>query len=170
MFKHKLNIKIPTLRELLRRDTLKRYFSKFIGLKASPHKLAWSVAIGVFIGFFIPIGFQSFFIIPLALALEVNLIVAYISTLVSNPITAIPMYYVAVNVGQRLTGIEVLWSNFEKVFSEFSFSALMNLGTDSLIVFFTGSLFLGLIFAALLYIFTYKVVSYYRKTTNLYSP
>lgn len=166
MLKDKLNIKIPSLRSLFKRETLKRYFSKFIGLKASPHKLAWSVAIGVFIGFFIPIGFQTFIVIPIALALEVNLIVAYISTLVSNPITAIPMYYVAVDVGQRLTGLRVNWSSFERVFSEPSFNAMIELGTDSLIVFFTGSMFLGIIFAALLYLFTYKVVIYYRKAEN----
>lgn len=167
MFRNSLKIKVPPLRELLKKKTIKHYFGKFLGLRATPHNLAWSVAIGVFIGFLIPIGFQTFFIIPLAAVLEVNLIVAYLSTLVSNPITAIPMYYVAVELGKSITGINVAWSNFEILFSAPSWDALMNLGSESIIVFFTGSFILGVIFAILLYFTTLKLVTYYRKIHNI---
>lgn len=159
----KLKIKIPPLKEFFKKETLVKYFKKFIGMKATPHKLAWSVAIGVFIGFIIPIGFQTFFIIPLAVAFEVNIVVAYLSTLVSNPVTAIPMYYVAVNVGEYITGIRVSWESIAMIIRQPSIDAILNLGTDSLIVFFAGSFLLGIFASVLLYFLTLKIVVYYRK-------
>ncbi len=163
------NIKIPPLKELIKKETLKKYFKKFISLNSTPTHLAWSVAIGCFIGFIIPIGFQTFIIIPLALALGINVIVAYLATLVSNPLTAVPMYFVAVKVGEFFTNIKIEWSTILSLIESPEWDKLMNLGTDTIIVFFTGSFINGLITTVILYFATYKIVVYYRKRHNINS-
>ncbi|HEX4927775.1 MAG TPA: DUF2062 domain-containing protein [Burkholderiales bacterium] len=68
-------------------------------------RVAAGAAIGVFFGFLIPIGQ-----IPLsavgAVALRANLPVAAACTLVSNPLTYVPIYILAYKTGARLLGDE----------------------------------------------------------------
>jgi len=68
--------------------------------------VAVGLAVGVFIGFMLPMGLQA----PVAaigvLWARGNLAVAMLSTLVTNPFTVVPVYYVAYRLGAFLTGAE----------------------------------------------------------------
>jgi len=65
--------------------------------------VAGGVAVGLFFGLLIPFA-QIFLAALAAIALRVNLPVAAFSTLVSNPLTFPPIYYLAWRIGEFLTG------------------------------------------------------------------
>ncbi len=61
-------------------------------------------AIGLFL-VFIPVPGQMLIAVLLALFLRVNLPVAALTTVISNPLTMGPIYYLAYRVGQRLLDV-----------------------------------------------------------------
>lgn len=67
--------------------------------------IALGLAIGVFMGLLIPIA-QIPFSALLALALRANLPIAVVSTLVTNPFTFAPLYFLAYQIGALLLGHE----------------------------------------------------------------
>ncbi|MEO0499492.1 MAG: DUF2062 domain-containing protein [Pseudomonadota bacterium] len=68
------------------------------------HSVARGVALGLFLGFAIPIGFQIFVAALIAVSTRANIAVAALFTGVSNPITAIPIYLGALKTGDWLLG------------------------------------------------------------------
>lgn len=68
--------------------------------------VAGGVAVGAFFAFVIPIG-QFLAAAVVALILRVNLPVALTSTLISNPFTYAPWYYLAYRIGAALLGVPV---------------------------------------------------------------
>lgn len=64
------------------------------------------LAIGVFIGFIIPMGLQAPIAAVVAFWARGNLAAAILSTLVTNPFTVAPVYYLAYRLGMLLTGAE----------------------------------------------------------------
>ena len=67
------------------------------------HSVALAVAIGVFFGFMLPIA-QFLFAIGAAIALRANVAIAAAATLVSNPLTFPPIYWVAYKLGCWILG------------------------------------------------------------------
>jgi hypothetical protein len=65
--------------------------------------IALGLAIGLFMGFIIPLA-QIPIAAAIAFALRANLPVAVASTLVSNPFTFAPIYFLAYRIGAALTG------------------------------------------------------------------
>lgn len=65
--------------------------------------IALGLAIGVFMGLLIPLA-QIPFSAVLAVVLRANLPVAIASTLVTNPFTFAPLYYIAYRIGAALVG------------------------------------------------------------------
>ncbi len=65
--------------------------------------VAMGVAIGLFIGFLIPLA-QIFLAAAAAVFLRANVPVAAAGTLVTNPITVAPIYYAAYHLGAWVTG------------------------------------------------------------------
>lgn len=66
--------------------------------KATPTALGLGMAIGFFFGILIPVG-QIFFAVGLAILLRAHLLTAAASTLISNPLTFPPIYYLAWQTG-----------------------------------------------------------------------
>jgi uncharacterized protein len=62
-----------------------------------------AVGIGLFFGFLLPIG-QFLFAIAAAVLMRAHLGIAAASTLVTNPLTFGPVYWLAYQLGLRLTG------------------------------------------------------------------
>jgi uncharacterized protein (DUF2062 family) len=78
--------------------------------------VAVGLAAGVFIGFIIPMGVQIPLAALLAFWLRGNLAAAVLSTLVTNPFTVAPVYYLAYRLGAFLIGAQpVVWSSAEPV-------------------------------------------------------
>ena len=118
-------ISLKELKNIFKKDKLKEYLHKLVNLKASPAKIAFSIALGIFIGLLIPMGLQTFFIIPLAMFTGSNLILAYAATLVSNPFTVIPIYYFSVQVGSYFTKINFTWNEFNFVITNPTYSNII---------------------------------------------
>ncbi len=74
--------------------------------------VAVGLAAGVFIGFIIPMGLQIPIAAVLAFWARGNLAAAALSTLVTNPFTVAPIYYLAYRLGMFLTGADpAAWSS-----------------------------------------------------------
>ncbi|MEJ7136929.1 DUF2062 domain-containing protein [Amphibiibacter pelophylacis] len=69
----------------------------------SRHGVALGVSLGIFFGLLIPVA-QIPLSVGASVVLRANVPAAAASTLVSNPITFAPLYYLAWRLGQRLTG------------------------------------------------------------------
>jgi len=67
------------------------------------HSVAGGVAVGAFFAFIIPVG-QFIGAAIAALFFRVNLPTALVSTLISNPFTYAPLYYLAYVIGSTLLG------------------------------------------------------------------
>ena len=68
-----------------------------------PARRSVAAGIGTFFGLLIPLA-QILLSVSLAIALRAHLPSALMSTLVSNPVTFAPLYYLAYRVGAALLG------------------------------------------------------------------
>lgn len=86
-----------TLRRALRYQWL-----KFLRLQEDPRKLAWGMALGVFIGVTPTIPFHMVAALSLAALFRVSPVTAIIGIQVGNPLTIVPIYLTAFKVGKFL--------------------------------------------------------------------
>ncbi len=85
-------------RELWRR--LKQIvIHNILHLDDTPHRIAWGVFIGTMIAFTPTLGFQIVIYLPLAALLRANKISGIPILFISNPFTAVPLYYATWSVG-----------------------------------------------------------------------
>ncbi|MBI9009651.1 MAG: DUF2062 domain-containing protein [Tenericutes bacterium] len=140
----------------------KGHAKKIISLKESSSKLAFSIAIGFFIGLIIPIGLQTIVLIPLAMALQINTPLSLAATLISNPVTAIPIYYSAFEIGKTLTDIDLPFSRIISIMENPTFEGLLKLSKNGLTAFFVGSAIQAILFSILSYVIFSYLISYYR--------
>lgn len=103
-------------------------------------------ALGLFL-VFMPVPGHLLIAALLALALRINLPVATLTTLISNPLTMGPIYYLAYRVGQRLLGTPPQPFAFE-----FSFDWLTGSFLAVWQPLLLGAVLLGGLFAALGYV------------------
>ena len=99
---------IPT-REQLAKHRATRWLAPWLGQRKLWHfsrrSVALGMAIGIFFGFLLPVA-QIPFSAATAVVLRANVPAAMGSTLVTNPITFAPIYYLAWRTGAWLTGHE----------------------------------------------------------------
>jgi uncharacterized protein (DUF2062 family) len=101
------------------RRVLRYHWLKFLRLQEDPRKLAWGMAIGVFIGITPTIPFHMVAALTLAALLRLSPVIAFIGIQIGNPLTVAPIYVTAYKVGQFL-----LYRGKPLVFPEtFSFKA-----------------------------------------------
>ncbi len=72
---------------------------KFRRLQGNPQKLAWGMALGVFIGMTPTIPFHTVMALTMAPLLRVSPVTAYLGIWVSNPITIVPHYLLCYEIG-----------------------------------------------------------------------
>jgi len=82
--------------------TLKYHWLKFRRLQGDPRKVALGAAIGIFIGITPTLPFHTFLILGLAPLFRASVIAAYLGIWVSNPLTWVPQYLLAYEVGAFL--------------------------------------------------------------------
>jgi uncharacterized protein (DUF2062 family) len=101
------------------RRVLRYHWLKFLRLQEDPRKLAWGMALGVFIGVTPTIPFHMVGALALATLLRISPVTAFIGIQIGNPLTIGPIYIAAYKVGQFL-----LYRGNPLVFPEtFSFKA-----------------------------------------------
>ncbi len=164
---HHLKISLSNLKDFFNKEKLKNYVRRVLTLKSKPSKIALSIALGVFIGLLIPIGLQTFVVVPIGLLLGCNVILATAATLVSNPVTMFPIYYAAFKVGEIVTQIEISWNAIYNIINKPNIDNILALGTEGVIVFFSGGFVMGAITAALAYFLSLKAILAYRKRKNI---
>ena len=100
---------IPT-REQLQAGRFTRWLAPFLGHAKLWHwsrrGVAAGVGVGIFFGLLVPIA-QIPLSVGAAIVMRANVPAAVSSTLVSNPVTFAPIYYLAYRTGLLVTGDEV---------------------------------------------------------------
>ncbi|WP_294477857.1 DUF2062 domain-containing protein [uncultured Victivallis sp.] len=151
--------------EKLRRR-LRFYYLKIMRNNGSPEYIARGVAVGIFIGFFLPIGFQSLPAIALAWLLKGAKIPAFLLTFHSNYVTSFFFYPVQCYVGSWLLFHPLRWrmltEQLHSLVNEPSLKAFFELGTPLVLSFFAGGLFFGLLTAIPGYRLTVRLVLRFR--------
>lgn len=97
-------------------DSLKHYWQrakdfcvyKVLHADDPPHRLALGIAIGMFVTFLPLIGLQMMISVFLAWLLRANKLVGVPLVWISNPFTAIPIYYPCYSLGCKLLGMPVV--------------------------------------------------------------
>lgn len=79
--------------------TLRYQWLKLLRLQDDPRKLAWGMALGVFIGVTPTVPFHFISILFLAPLLRVSPVAAFLGIQVCNPLTIPPLYLAAFKVG-----------------------------------------------------------------------
>ena len=154
---------IRYIKTLFTKEKIKEFIKRLVSLKATSPKIAFSIALGIFIGLMIPIGLQTIILIPIATLLGCNIFLATGATLISNPVTMFPIYYSAVKIGEFLTGINLSWSRIEVAMTNPTWNNILSLGNDGLIVFFTGSFIEGIIGGVIFYLVALYFINKWRK-------
>ena len=84
------------------RRSLRYYWLKFLRLQDDPKKLAWGMALGVFIGMTPTMPFHTLLALSLPPLLGISPVAAYLGIWVMNPVTVAPIYVAAYKVGKFL--------------------------------------------------------------------
>ena len=82
--------------------TVRYYWLKFRRLQGDPRKVARGMALGVFIGFTPTMPFHTIMALGLAAFFRVSPVAAYLGIWVCNPLTMVPIYVLAYEVGRVL--------------------------------------------------------------------
>lgn len=138
---------------------------RFKELQGSPHYLARGITIGVFIGFAPITPFKTILILVLTFLLRSSTVAALLaSALICNPITYIPLYYLAWLIGNFLFPGRATWATLETTVTKMQQSNLSEaiilagqIGFDTAIVVLTGGLVLALPLAMLSYPLIYRL-------------
>ncbi len=139
---------------------IKYYFIKFKRLQGSPQALAGGTAIGVFIGLTPTIPFHTVLIVLFSLLTRTSALAGIImSWIVCNPLTYLPIYYLAAVVGNHLTPYELNLESVRNVLElamagggiENSLTILLRSGYEVLVVMGVGGLVLALPVAVISY-------------------
>jgi hypothetical protein len=84
------------------RRLFRYHWLKFLRLQEDPRKLAWGMALGVFIGITPTIPFHTVATLSLAALFRVSPVTAFLGIQIGNPLTAPALYLAAYKVGQFL--------------------------------------------------------------------
>jgi hypothetical protein len=167
-------------------DTVTRYLrrsrkflrDRVLHTSDTPHRIALGMAIALFVAFTPTIGLQMFIAVAIAALFRANKAICIPIVWISNPITALPIYYFCWWIGMRLlpgadsTGWHVImgriveamslsfWSNALTLeFWSSLGSFMLNLG----VTLWVGCCFVGLVAGALGYVATHWAVTAYRR-------
>ena len=147
---------------MLNKRFYKYYFLRVARQKGTPENLGLSAAVGIFIGFFIPLGGQMILAFFLALWFGLNKFLAMAGVWVTNPVTIIPIYLFYFNLGSIITGVEV--SKYLDIIknNKLTWNLAFQIGKEGLILFFIGALITAIISSIITYFSVVLLVKKYR--------
>ena len=177
----------PRLKILLRlRPALRFIKYRILHVDDSPERIARGLAVGVFVSYLPLMGIQMAVAWVVAALCKANKMMAVLAAWVSNPATAVIVYYPSYRLGRWLLGIraqkpeidpEQMEDLFEQTLSFYRLitefhtpafwkevsAAAMNVGLEILI----GGVIIGAILAYLTQWISYHAVIYYRRRKQL---
>lgn len=158
------------------KKSLYKLYLKIVKAEGSPESIARGVAVGLTVGFVLPVGFQTLPALVLAFLLKANKVLSWTFTCVSNPASMFILYPFQCWVGSYLIFKPLSLKTFSSRFSVLSeasswaekFRALGELGLDVMVPFFAGGIFFAVISAPAGYVISRKLVlAYLRRKERL---
>lgn len=138
----------------------------FLRLQGDPRKLAWGMALGVFIGITPTIPFHMVTALSLAAFFRISPVAAFIGIQIGNPLTVVPIYIACYKVGQFL-----LYRGKPLVFPEtFSFKAWVDVLWQGGVALQVGGVILAIPPAIVSYFLTLWIVQRYRRRKAAKAP
>lgn len=154
----------------LNKNSLRYLYFKLVKQQGPPDSIARGVAIGLFVGFLVPIGIQMALALALAYIFQAKKIPAMACTWVTNYLTVPFLYPVQCYVGSVLLGSKISFSYIESIFKDFfkdpSASGLLNLGVGILVPFLVGGALFGVVSAFFGYFAAYGMITQYRQRSD----
>lgn len=144
------------------KDRIYDIFNKLLKISSDPNYLAFSITLGVFIGIIFPIGFQTLIIIPLALIFKLNVYIATISTLVTNPVTIAPIYYITYHIGNFFTSQNLTWNEIKIIMNSPTIEKLSIFGMELVITVFLGNIILASVTSIIIYFISFRLILVYK--------
>ena len=152
-------------------------FRSIFQVKDTPHRIAMSFAVGVFMGISPLLGLHYVGAFFIAWLFKLNKLVAMVGVSVNNPWTIVPISTFCVWIGAKLIGIkqvlpEVDWQNLSlmKIMGRFSdlqnFIDLVKQLWPLLASFFIGSFLICTLSAAAGYFIIQILIAKYKKTED----
>jgi uncharacterized protein (DUF2062 family) len=132
--------------------TFRYYALRFKRLGGDPQSLAMGTAIGIFIAITPTVPLHTIAIITATLLLRANTIAALISaTLVSNPLTFVPQYYLCWKIGNFIVPDRLTWDRLQEVMGVItdesflvSLKTISNLSMDAVLVMMIGGILIAI--------------------------
>ena len=155
--------------------------NRILGLRDTPHRIAWGVFLGFVVAFSPTVGLQMLIYVAVATLLRANKVAGIPIVWITNPATVAPIYYACWWLGafvlgtnddpergertlERLRGNEAGFTMSRLLETEFwseVFAALWSLGAEL----WLGGLIVGLVFGAIAYPLTIWGVRLTRRRT-----
>ena len=153
------------------RKRFRYLYIRLIKLKGSPDYIARGVAIGFFIGFLIPIGFQMVIALFLAWIFKASKIPALACTWITNHVTVIFIYPVQCYIGAKIVGISLSFHQVEDILKDLiekrDWASFSSLGMDIIIAFMVGGALFGIISGVISYFAAYGIIASHRNRVEV---
>lgn len=154
----------------MNKNSLKKLYITIIRSDGTPESIGRSVAIGLFVGFVLPVGFQTIPALLLAFLFKANRALAWLFTCISNPATVLVLYPLQCYTGSLLIlrpmKFAALHNQFTAILNASGWQerlgAFLDLGSEILLTFFVGGLFYGILSGAIGYWICFRIVRFYR--------
>lgn len=145
------------------RRTARYYFLRLKRLQGSPYSLAMGLALGSSIAITPTLPLHTVMIVSSTLLLRVNTIAALlIATVISNPLTFIPQYWLAWRIGDFFFPDRLSWLRLKTVLTTLmdqgiidSLHTLSKLSMDAMLVLLTGGMILAIPLGLITYFVSY---------------
>jgi uncharacterized protein (DUF2062 family) len=131
-----------------RRPRLRDRFGQLLTIDDTPHRIAVTFAVGLFLGISPFLGFHSVIALAFAWAFRLNRVVIFTGVFVTNPWSIVPIYTFCTWIGTLVLGTENITAGFD--WKSLGIVDLYKLGA-LLKPFFVGTLLVGLISSVLGY-------------------
>lgn len=140
------------------RRQLRYIYQRLVRLEGDPSRIAWGMALGVYIGVTPTIPFHMISALALASLLRVSRVAAVMGCWIANPLTIPLFYYGSFVIGKRLLypGEALVWPHTVDL------RELLYLGWKVNLALQVGGLILALPFGGAAYFFTLWVLRRYR--------
>lgn len=155
----------------MKKFSLRRLYFKVMQQEGTPESVGRGIAIGLFIGFLLPIGTQTLPALFFAFLFKANKALTWLFTCISNPVTVFFLYPIQCYTGSWLIFRPMSFADLNDKFGAIANAdgiravaeAFWALGSEIMITFFVGGLFYGTISAAIGYWIGSRLVRLYRK-------
>jgi len=140
------------------RISYKNLLNTLLSLNDSKEKLALSFAVGVFISINPFYGFHTMLAIVLSFLFKLNKAATIIGTLLNNPWTMLPIYYIDYKIGAFIIGCNKQFS-----IKHLTFKSILSQGKDIFAVLLIGSIIFGVIASFIMYHIIKYILSKYKR-------